>query len=491
MNLFGRKEILTTADRITKENVVRVLNRCLSIHAQNAMEIDYLFRYVRGQQPILQRTKTIRSDILNKVVENHASEIAQFTSGYFLGEPVTYVRRGANGGTSEEIARLNDYMFYEDKPAHDKDMATWMAICGVGYRMVLPDRYTADDRDLAPFELDTPDPRYTFVAYHSGFGHRRMLGVRQILREREGSDEPDIVNCGYTADHYFEVTNGTLTKWEAHALGDIPLFEYRLNLYRMGSFEPALSLLDAINNITSNRCDGVEQFVQSFLKFKNCEVDAETVQNLQQLGAIMIKSSDGQEGDVEIMSQELNQTQTQTLVDYLYDQVLAICGVPATAKNGGSASADTGMAIMLRNGWEQTEARARDTELLFKKSEKQFLRFVLHIMRETREISLDLNEVECKFTRRQHDNLLTKTQSLLHMLEAGLNPEAAIATCGLFNDPMDVAAQSVEYLKKWEYRDPREEAEAMAELELEKIEATAKAKPDDRIEPNTEEGDRQ
>lgn len=40
------------------------------------------------------------------------------------------------------------------------------------------------------------------------------------------------------------------------------------------------------------------------------------------------------------------------------------------------------------------------------------------------------------------------------MLEAGLNPEVAIATCGLFNDPMDVTAQSKEYLRKWEHREP-------------------------------------
>lgn len=42
------------------------------------------------------------------------------------------------------------------------------------------------------------------------------------------------------------------------------------------------------------------------------------------------------------------------------------------------------------------------------------------------------------------------------MLEAGLNPEVAVATCGLFNDPMDVVAQSREYLRKWDYKEPQE-----------------------------------
>ena len=193
----------------------------------------------------------------------------------------------------------------------------------------------------------------------------------------------------------------------------------------------------------------MEQFIQSFLKFVNCEVDKDKIEKLRELGAIVIKSADGVNADVQIITQELNQSQTQTLVDYLYDQILIICGMPTTTK-GGSSTSDTGAAVFLRDGWSQCEARAKDTEALFEESERDFLRLILRIMREKCDTDLKLSEVDCKFTRRQHDNLLTKTQALLHMLEAGLAPEIAIATSGLFNDPMDVARQSKEYLEgKW------------------------------------------
>ena len=454
--LFGRREITTSEERITRANVVPVLQKALLIHAFNSAQIDYLYEYMRGKQPILARKKKVRPEICNRIVENHAAEITQFTSGYFLGEPVTYVRRGDRENSSAEITTLNDYMFYEDKASHDKNMATWMAICGVGYRMVLPDKKA--EADESPFELDTPDPRCTFVVYHSGFGHKRLMGVRQIYRETiEGV--PKMLCAVYTDDTYFEIENNRIVKEQPHTLGDIPIFEYRLNMTRMGSFEAAIPLLDGINTIMSNRVDGVEQFVQSFLKFKNCEIEDETVQKLRELGAIVIKSQSGMDSDVDIVSQELNQAQTQTLVDYLYDQVLVICGMPTTTK-GGSSTSDTGAAVFLRDGWTQCEARAKDTELLFKKSEKQFLRLVLRIIRTTKDFNLSPIEVECKFTRRQHDNLLTKTQALLHMLEAGLDPEVAIATSGLFNDPMDVTLQSKGYLRKWEYRDPLEFVES-------------------------------
>ena len=445
--MFGRVEIRTSVDKITKKNLRSVLEKALAVHRLNSVAIDYLYRYMRGDQPVLYRKKDVRPEICNKVVENHASEIVQFTSGYFLGEPVTYVRRGDRNASSNEINELNNYMFYEDKASHDKDMATWMAICGVAYRMVLPDKEAGTDVDESPFELDTPDPRFTFVVYHSGFGHKRMMGVREIAKSTsEGVTE--FIHCGYTKDHYFEVENGVVTKWIPHTLGDIPIFEYRLNMAQMGSFEPALSLLDALNTVASNRLDGIELFIQSFIKFINCEIDVDKFKALKELGAIMIKSTDGLPADVQVMSQELNQQQTQTLVDYLYQQVLTICAMPTTTK-GGTSTSDTGAAVFLRDGWSHCEARAKDTELLFKKSEKEFLKLVLKIIKSTREFNLSLSEIECKFTRRQNDNLLVKSQALLQLLEAGLEPGLAISTVGLVNDPMDVAKQSELYLAKW------------------------------------------
>ena len=463
--MFGRKEILTSVDAVTRENLTRVLSRALAVHRLNSQQIDYLYRYMRGEQPILNRTKDVRPEICNKVVENHAFEAVQFTSGYFLGEPVTYVRRGDRTDASAEIGMLNDYMFYEDEESHNKDLATWMAIGGVAYKMVLPDREAGTDEEDAPFEIDTPDPRETFVVYHSGFGHKRVLGAQEIWRERDDGSFEYLI-CGYTKTHYFEVLDGTTVRvWRPHSLGDIPIYEYRLNMMRMGCFEAAVPLLDAINNIMSNRLDGLEQFIQSFLKFINCDVESDTVESLRKMGAIVIKSANGLMADVQLVSQELNQQQTQTMVDYLYDQVLVICGMPSTTK-GGASTSDTGQAVLLRDGWTQCEARAKDTEKLFKRSEKDFLRMVLHIIRETRDFNLSLAEIECKFTRRQHDNLQSKTQALLQMLEAGIAPEEAIATCGLFNDPMDVTARSREYLRKWEFVPLTPAAEPEAEDEV-------------------------
>lgn len=449
--LFGRVEILTGVSEITRDNLLMVLSEAVAIHNFNAMQIDYLHRYARGMQPILGRRKRVRPEINNRVVENHATEISQFTAAYFAGEPIVYVRRGEHDDEveSNDINVLNDYMYFEDKATWDIEIATWMAECGVGYRMVLPDKTVGSDPDYAPFELDVPDPRMTFVVYSSGFGRRRMMGVRMVWRQDENGAFK-VLYCGYTRTHYFEILDGTdILKWEPHTLRDIPIFEYRLNKNMMGAFEPAVPLLDAINKVQSDRVNGLEQYVQAFLKFINCDIESDTIEELRKMGAIVIKSVNNLQADVQIVSQELNQEQTQTLVDYLYDQVLYICGVPTTTK-GGRSTSDTGNAVFLRDGWAQAESRALITEKLWRRSERDFLRLVLRIMGETRDIDLKLAEVEPKFTRRQHDNLQSKCQALSSLLQAGIAPEIAIATSGLFNDPMDVYSQSKEYLDaKW------------------------------------------
>jgi hypothetical protein len=71
------------------------------------------------------------------------------------------------------------------------------------------------------------------------------------------NDLNDLI-CVYTPNQYFEIDNGKITKSESHSLGMLPMVEYKLNPERMGLFEPAIPVLDAINNLESNRLDGVE-----------------------------------------------------------------------------------------------------------------------------------------------------------------------------------------------------------------------------------------
>jgi SPP1 family phage portal protein len=356
---FGRTIIESSVSQITRENVLAQLKKAKVTHDTNSRQIDYLYKYYKGNQPILYRTKTVRPEINNKIVENHAFEIVDFKKGYVFGEPIQYVRRGEADGISEKITTLNEYMFAEDKHSGDRDLAEWFYICGTAYRMILPDAQKAQI-DEAPFEIDCLDPRYAFVVYSNSFGRRPLMGVKYIVNE----DKSTLYSV-YTPTEYFEILdNKILNVSGPHTLGDIPIIEYPANPNRIGAFEVVLGLLDAMNSTVSNRLDAIDQFVQSFMKFVNCDIDETTFTALKQLGALKIRSDNTQPADVDIVSSELDQAQTQISKDDLYQMVLIICGMPD--RNGGNKSTgDTGQAVILRDGWGAAVAKAKDCELSF------------------------------------------------------------------------------------------------------------------------------
>ena len=448
IELFGRRILYTSETAIDERNLIKVLNKVLPIFELNKMESNYLYNYRRGRQPILNRIKKVRPEINNKIVENHALEIVDFKKGYVFGEPVQYIRRGANrnGDDSEnetnkistKIATLNEYMFEADKAAKDIELAEWFYTCGTAYRMILP-----SGEQTAPFEIDIPDPRFTAIVYSRTFGKKPVMSFQEIM-----TDDEKKIYAIYTPTHYYEVENNKIVKSEPHILCDIPIVEYPADRSRLGAFEIVIGLLDAINTTSSNRIDGIEQFIQAFMKFVNCKIDQKSLDELAELGALQFSSDPSCPADVDIISSQLNQTEVQITTEHLYQMILIICGMPD--RNGSNRSTgDTGQAVILRDGWSAAESRARENELIFKSSEKQFLKLVLKILKDTNNLELNLSDIDIKFTRNKTDNLLTKTQGLQNMLEAGINPQIAINTVGLFSDPEQVYLDSLDYLKKW------------------------------------------
>ena len=445
MELYGRRVITTDATTIDDSNVVEQIEKAMFTHILNRAEIEYLWNYYRGKQPILMREKHVRPEICNKIVENRANEIVSFKVGYLCGEPIQYICRNGDEIVSRAISILNEMMFSENKACQDKEVVEWQMVCGTAYRLVLPDKVL--DVDDAPFEMFTLCPKDTFIIYANDVGNKPLLGVKYSTDEF-GQNTFSV----YSANRFWKIKDGKIVESKAHSLGMIPIFEYPANNARLGAFEIVVPLLDTINNVASNRMDGVEQFIQSFVKFINCDIDEEKFAALKEMGAIKVKSIDGNTADVDIVTNELNQTQMQALVDYLYQTVLTICGMPN--RNGGSSTSDTGSAVLLRDGWSLAEARAKDSELMFKRSEQNMLKLILKICRDSVGVpeelnSLRLKDIALQFTRRNYEAIQSKSQVLVSMLQQPkIHPRLAFGASGLFTDPERAYAISMEYYEE-------------------------------------------
>lgn len=451
----GRQKIFIDVERIDASNIVDVVSDVLKIHSANAKQIKYLMDYEKGISPIHNRVKKGRQDVDYRINENHAAEIKTFKVGYVFSSPITLVQRAVednehSGEDDKRIARLNEMMFEQGKAAKDKQLAEDFSICGVGYRMALPKRY--DDGGVSPFDIIPLNPLTTCVGYSNDIYQHRMLGISYVVK----ADGTTKIGA-YTDTHYYELEGSELGgvlklvgEPKVNGIGVVPIVEYRADEQRMGCFEKVLDLLDALNVLTSDRVNGLSQFVSSILWADNVQLDKDQKEDVKNGGWLFTKSDSMTKANIEYITQQLDQTSAQSLVDWIYEQILQITGTPARGKSTGG---NTGQAIVLSNGWEIAETSAKNTEIVFKDSETEFLKVILSILSRDKGVdadlkSLRLSDIDIKFSRNKTDSILVKVQALQGQLDAGIDPLTAIKTCDLYSDPQQVWVDSKPYIEE-------------------------------------------
>lgn len=431
--VYGRKIAYADVDMITVENVVSVVGSCIGIFNVNKPVIGYLWNYYKGDQPIRYRTKVSRDDIINKIVENHAYEFVQFKTGQTYGEPVQYISRKDDERINKAVDVFNDYMVDANKQEKDITSGEWQSAVGTSFKAA--QKKTGD----IPFRIVSPTPMNTFVIY-SRSAEEPILAVQE-LKEESG----EWYKLCFSENMEFKIKNSKLVYAKLHAFGDIPIVEYPNNAERISDIELVIDILDSINNLQSNRIDGIEQFVQSWVKFVNCDIDEENFSKMKMMGALVVKSNNGEnKADVDIMSQELNQTESQVVKDDLYDNAITILAIPSKQSNTGG---DTQGAVELRNGWDFSKTRAKLKDPFVRSSEKRLAKVILNILRVSgNDLGISARDFDVQINHSPTDNLIVKCQSLEYLLKNGIHPLIAIKTIGLWGDAEKVFMLSKPYI---------------------------------------------
>lgn len=452
-DMFGRLDIYSTYDDLSEEDVIAEVNSALSYHIRNLLQEDFLYWYRRGVQPILGRKKEIREDILNVVQENHAEEFVAFKNGYFLTAPVNYAAR--RKGVQTKVKKLNEYLYRSGKYEADNKAADWFHTVGKGVIYVEP----TEDPEV-PFRAYTLDPRSAFVVYSLRPGNRPVFAVNFVTSDGKAQFDVFTESAVYhlsgtqtgkmttsERNHDYMASAVTVESVEPNVLGKIPIIEYRYNSVNMGCFEAVIPLLDEINNITSNACDGIEQFIQTLAIAVNCEFpENTTITDIRKAGMIALRSIGENKADFKVLTEQLDQTQTKVLVDRLYDQALRIAALPARS-SGQSTQSTTGSAVLANFGWYQADCAARNTEDLYIESNRQFDAIITDILRRKGLLDINLNDFEPQFTHGETANIQAKAQAYQTLMAAGLHPELAMAKSGISNDPVKDAAMSQKYIE--------------------------------------------
>lgn len=448
---YGRKIAYTDAERITDENVVKIIGQCIGVFYGNKTAIRYLWRYYKGDQPVLYRTKVSNEDITNKILENHAYEIVQFKVGQTYGEPVQFISRKDDDAINNAVDELNDFMTDANKQEKDIKSGEWQSATGTSFKAI------QSKEGEIPFRITAPSPLNTFVIYNRST-EEPVLAVQE-LKDEDGK----YYKLAFSETMSFKIVNSNVVSSKLHTYGGIPIVEYPNNHERISDIELVISMLDAINNMQSNRMDGIEQFVQSWIKFVNCDVDEEQFAKMKMNHALVVKSiNKDNKSDVDIMTQELNQTQCQVAKDDLWDNALSILAIPTKQSNTGG---DTQGAVELRNGWDFSKTRAKLKDPIVKSSEKRLATVVLNTLRVSgNDLKLSIRDFEVQINHSPQDNMYTKSQTLLQLLQCGIHPIVAIKTVGLWGDAEKTFMLSKPYLDNlWKTIDDVEEQERKAQ----------------------------
>lgn len=431
---YGRKIAYANVEQITADNIVNVVGNCIGAFYFNKTIIHYLWNYYKGDQPVLYRTKVQNADITNKVSENHAYEIVQFKVGQTYGEPIQLISRKDDDRINNAVDEFNDYLTDANKQEKDIKAGEWQSATGTSFKAV----QITKNGDM-PFRIVAPTPMNTFVIY-SRSTEEPLLAIQE-LKDADGQ----MYKLCYTDSYECKIVNGEARDWQLHGFGGIPIVEFPNNHERISDIELVIGLLDAINTMQSNRMDSVQQFVEYWVKFINCEVDEETFEKMKMSHALTVKSiNKDNKSDVDIMTQELNQTECQVAKDDLWDNAQSILAIPT--RESQNSGGDTQGAVSLRAGWDFSKTRAKQKDPIIKTSEKRLAKVILNVIRiKDHDLGLTARDFDVQINHSPLDNLYTKTQALYQMLKAGIDPRIAVYTCGLWGDAEKVFIQSKPY----------------------------------------------
>ena len=451
-DMFGRLDIYSPFDEIPEDALVEELNSALVYHIKNMLQEEFLYWYTRGVQPILNRHKDIREDILNIVQVNTAAEVVDFKNGYLLQKPCAYTAR--RKGVQTKLKKLNEFLYRSGKADADNKVADWFHRVGKGVLFVEPN----DDPEV-PFKAYALDPRSAFVVYSLRPGNKPVMGVNFVNRDGEAAFDVFTERMVYhlrgavrgklmttEKNQEYLATATSIESSEPNVLGYIPIIEYRYNSVNTACYELAIPLLDELSNLASNACDGVEQFIQSLAVAVNCEFPEDTtITDIRKAGMIALRSIGENKADFKVLSEQLDQSQTKVLMDSIKEEIYNICAMPN--RSDGRIYDSTGAAALSSLGWYQADCCARNSEDLFRESNKQFDRIILEILKRKGLLDININDFELNFPHGETANVQSKAQAFQTLMAAGLHPELAAEKSGISSDPVKDMKLSEQYLK--------------------------------------------
>ena len=233
----------------------RIIRQLISKHISLVGNLKKNMAYYQGKHKILEDAKRE-----NRLVCNHAKDISDTASSYFIGNPVTYK-------SDADIKDLTDSLETAGADETDGDNGLDLSIYGLAYEYVY---VKENENNLLTKNLS---PENTFMVKDDSIEENELFAVYYYVRKDDSGTGPEhyiatvlTPNYKYELDiQNNEVPQLTTELPALHYLGEIPIIEYLNNKLAIGDFELQIPLIDAYNALMSDRITDKEQFIDAIL----------------------------------------------------------------------------------------------------------------------------------------------------------------------------------------------------------------------------------
>lgn len=369
-------------------------------------------RYYEGEHDIKRRQKKYKGSANNKVICNHAKDISDTATGYFMNSPISY--NTYDGDDETLLDKLTDAFDNADVDDADSDNAHDMSVCGVAYEYVY---IKQDTTDIAVRNIEAD---HTFLVYDDTIEQNLLFGVYYYRFKDAITDQycyrATVVTKNYRYTMIIDCSthkHRMIEEMVPHYFGDVPIIEYRNNKLCIGDFEQQISLIDAYNKLMSDRVNDKEQFVEALLVVygslmgdDNEEV-SETMKTLKENGLLELPS----EARAEYISRTFDESGMEVLRKAIKEDIYTFSHVPnLTDENFVGNSSGVAMEYKLLG----LQMITGEKEKYYKKGLRRRIDLFCNYLG-LKAININKNNIKITFTRKLPKNLNELAQMIANL----------------------------------------------------------------------------
>lgn len=389
----------------------------------------------------------------NKLVCNHAKDISDTASSYFIGNSVVY-------NCKEDITVLTDALNNAEADEADGDNGLDLSIYGRAYEYI----YTK--KDETELSIKNLAPQNTFMVYDDSIEQNELFSVYYYKRV-DSTDKTNPVyvatvltqNYKYVLDiEEIEGPQALIEMPEPHYKGEVPVVEYLNNKLAIGDYELQIPLIDAYNVLMSDRITDKEQFIDAILAIYGTllsDDDAEeegdgkgAEKAMSRLKKKKLLEMPVEGARAEYLTRTYDESGVEILKKAIEQDIHKFSHIPCmTDESFGGNVSGVAMEFKLLGMENITKIKTR----YYKKGLRKRLRIFANYIALQKSITIEVSGIEPTFTRAMPKNLLEISQYVAN-LWGKVSRKTLLAQIPFVDDPEEelkiVEKEEQEYLQK-------------------------------------------